>query len=68
VWLEFLQCLGRIVEQCKSGCLSTTKLCAKTENIDLVLIGLVHLGEFLAELIFGDVGTTWVEDVTIILY
>ena len=63
--LEFLQGLRRIVDEGETGCLSTTKLCLETENVDLVLGGLVQLGEFDTEFILGDVGTVWVEDVTI---
>jgi len=45
MWLEFLQCLGRIVDEGKTGRLSTTKLGLETENIDLVLVGLVELSK-----------------------
>jgi len=37
----------------------------QTENIDLVLVGLVHVGELGSEFILGDVGTIRVKDVTI---
>jgi hypothetical protein len=37
---------------------------SKTEDHDLVLVGLVQLGEFAAELVFGDVWSVWVEDIT----
>lgn len=65
MWLELLQGLGRIVDEREASCLSTTELCLETENVDLVLVGLVHLGELATEFIFGDVGAVWVEDVTI---
>ena len=61
---EFLQCLWGIVDESETSCLSTTKLSSETENVNLVLAGLVKFGEFASELILGDVGTVWVEDVT----
>lgn len=61
---EFLQCLWRIVDKSETSGLSTTELGAKTENVHLVLASLVEFGEFASELILGDVGTVWVEDVT----
>lgn len=63
--LEFLQCLGRIVHKSESGCLSTTILSLQTKDVDLVLVGLVHLCKLATEFIFGDVGAVWVEDITI---
>jgi len=63
VGFEFLQCLWGIVDESETSCLSTTKLSSETENVDLVLAGLVKFGEFASELILGDVGTVWVEDV-----
>jgi hypothetical protein len=36
----------------------------ETENHDLVLVGLVQLGEFAAELVFGDIWSVWVENIT----
>jgi len=63
VGFKFLQGLGRIVNEGKASCLSTTELSLETENVDLVLGGLVHLGEFATKFILGDVGTVWVEDI-----
>jgi hypothetical protein len=40
-------------------------LCLQTENVYLVLVGLVHFGELDSEFIFGDVGTIGMEDVTV---
>lgn len=65
VWLEFLHGLGGVVEEGKSGALAATVLCPEAEDGHLVLGGLVELGELLAELILGDVGARWVEDVTV---
>lgn len=65
VWLELLHGLGGIVEEGEAGALAATVLGAETEDGDLVLGDLVERGELLAELILGDVGTRWVEDVTI---
>jgi hypothetical protein len=63
--LELLQSLGRVVDERKSGCLSTTKLSLETENVDLVLAGLVEFGKLASELVLGDVGTVGVEDITV---
>ena len=65
MWLELLQGFWRVVDESETGCLSTTILCLKTENVDLVLVGLVHFGELASEFILGDVGTVGVEDITI---
>jgi hypothetical protein len=65
VGLELLQCLWRVVDESEPGCLSTTELSLETENVDLVLVGLVEFGELASEFILGDVGTVWVEDITI---
>lgn len=62
--LELLQGLGGVVDEGKAGRLATTVLCAETEDGDLVLVGLVQVGQLLAELILGDVGAVGVEDVT----
>lgn len=45
VWLELLQCLGRVVDEGESGRLSTTVLCSESEDGDGVLVGFVHLGK-----------------------
>lgn len=65
VGLELLQGLGGVVDEGEAGALSTTELGAETEDGDLVLVGLVELGELVAELILGDVGAVGVEDVTV---
>jgi hypothetical protein len=65
VGFELLQRLGRIVDQRETSCLSTTILSLETENVDLVLVGLVHFGELATEFILGDVGSVWVEDITV---
>ena len=46
VWLELLQCLWWIIDEGESSSLSTTELSLKTEDVYLVLVGLVKLGEF----------------------
>jgi hypothetical protein len=63
--LKLLQRLGRIVDQRETSCLSTTILSLETENVDLVFVGLVHFGELTTEFILGDVGSVWVEDITV---
>jgi len=64
VGLELLHGLVGVVDESEAGGLATTVLGAETEDGDLVLVGLVELGELLAELILGDVGTVGVEDIT----
>jgi hypothetical protein len=65
VGLELLHGLGAVVNEGEAGALATTVLGAETEDGDLVLVGLVQLGELLAELILGDVRAVGVEDVTV---
>ena len=62
--LEFLHHLVRVVDERESGALATTILCSEPEAGDLVFVGFVEFGEFLAEFVFRDVGTVRVEDVT----
>jgi hypothetical protein len=64
VGLELLHGLVGVVDESETSGLATTVLGAETEDGDLVLVGLVELGELLAELILGDVGTVGVEDIT----
>lgn len=61
--LELLEGLGGVVDQSEAGALTTTVLCAETEDGDLVLVGLVQVGQLLTELVLGDVGAVGVEDV-----
>jgi len=60
VWLELLQCLWGVVDESETGSLSTTELSLETEDVYLVLVGLVKLGEFASKLILGDIGSVWV--------
>jgi hypothetical protein len=61
--LELLGRLQVVVDQSKASGLSTTESGAETEAEDDLLVDLVHLGELLAELILGDVGTSGVDDI-----
>jgi len=63
--LKLLQRLRRIIDERETRRLSTTKLSLETENVDLVLVGLVEFGEFASEFVLGDVGAVGVEDVTV---
>lgn len=63
VGLELLEGLGGVVDQSEAGALTTTVLCAETEDGDLVLVGLVQVGQLLTKLVLGDVGAVGVEDV-----
>lgn len=64
VGLELLHGLVGVVDEGEASGLATTVLGAETEDGDLVLVGLVELGELGAELILGDVGAVRVEDIT----
>jgi hypothetical protein len=61
--LELLHGLGGVVDQGEAGGLAATELRAQTEDGDLVLLGLVHPAELLAELLLGDVGAVGVQNV-----
>lgn len=63
VRLEFLQSLVGVVDESETSGLATTELCAETEDGNLVLVGLVEVGQLLTELILLDVGAVGVEDV-----
>ena len=65
VWLELLEGLWGVVDEGESSGLSTTELSAETEDVDLVLVGLVKLSKLCTEIVLGDVGAVWVKDVTI---
>ena len=65
VRLEFLQSLVGVVDESETSGLATTELCAETEDGDLVLVGLVEVGQLLTELILLDVGAVGVEDVPV---
>ena len=64
--LKLLHHLMRIVDEREAGALAAAILCPEAEDRDLVLVGFVQLGEFGAELVFGDVGAVWVEDVAVV--
>jgi hypothetical protein len=64
VGLKLLQGLWGVVDESETSCLSTAELSSQTENIDLVLVGLVEFGKLSSELVLGDVGTVGVEDIT----
>lgn len=40
-------------------------MCSHAKDIDLVSVGLVHFGKLCSQVVLGDVGSVWVEDVTI---
>lgn len=61
--LESLGVSNRLVDQTKTGRLSSTKLSSETENGDGVLVGLVQLRQLLSQLVLGDVGSVRVQDV-----
>ena len=61
--LELLQSLGGVVDEGEASGLAATEVGAETEDLDLVLLGLVEGTELLTEFILGDVGAAGVEDV-----
>ena len=65
MWLELLEGLWGIVDKGETGGLAATELGLETENIDLLLCALVQLSELAAEVVLGNVGAVWVQDVTV---
>ncbi len=63
LWLEPLLTSLIVVDQTETSRPSTTELGPETEDGDPVLLGLVHLGEVLADLGSRDGGSGWVEDI-----
>ena len=63
--LKLLHHLMAVVDQGEPGRFSSTVLCPETEAGNLVFVGFVELGEFLAELVFGDVGSVGMEDIAV---
>lgn len=63
--LELLQGLLGVVDESEASALTTTVLGTETEDGDLVLVGLVQVGELVAELVLGDVGAVGVEDIPV---
>jgi hypothetical protein len=63
VRLELLQSLVGVVDEGETRALATTVLGPETEDGNLVLVGLVEVGQLAAELVLGDVGTVGVEDI-----
>lgn len=55
----------RVVDEGETSALATTILGAEAEDGDLVRVGLVELGQLLAKLGLGDVGTVRVEDIPV---
>lgn len=65
MWLELGEGLWGVVDEGESSGLATTELGLESENVDLLLGALVELSELSAEVVLGDVGTVWVQDVTV---
>ena len=64
VRLELLHGLVGVVDEGKAGALATTVLGSEAKDRNLVLVGLVQLGELAAKLVLGDVGAVGVENIT----
>ena len=65
VGLELLHGLDRVVDEGEAGRLAATVLGAHAEDVDLVLVRLVHFGELGPEVVLLDVGAVGVEDITV---
>lgn len=55
----------RIVDERESSALPSTVLCPEAKAGDLIFVGFVEFGEFLAELVLGDVGAVGMEYITV---
>ena len=62
--LKLLQRILGVVDEGEASTLSTTVLCPETENHDLVLLCFVEFGKFGSELVFRDIRTVGVKDIT----
>lgn len=65
MWLELLEGLWGIVNKGETGGLAATELGLEAEDVDLLLGALVELSELAAEVVLGDVGAVWVQNVTV---
>lgn len=63
--LELLHNLMRIVDEREPSALASTVLSLEAEAGDLIFVGFVEFGEFLAELVLGDVGAVGMEDIAL---
>lgn len=63
--LKLLHRFDGIVDQGEACSLATTVLGTHAEDVDLVEVGLVDFGELLTEIVLGDIGSVWVEDITV---
>lgn len=61
--LKLLQKIDRVVDECKSGALASTKLSFEAKRLYLVRRTPVHLGQLLTYLRFGHVRHVWVDDI-----
>lgn len=61
-WLK-VHGLSGVVDERETSRTATTELGPETEDDDLLLVSLVHGGELLGELLAGDVGPGWVDNV-----
>lgn len=62
-WLELLGVSDRVVDETETSGLTTTVLSSETEDRNSILVSLVDTSELLSQLILGDVGSVWVENV-----
>lgn len=65
MWLELGEGLWGVVDEGESSGLATTELGLETEDVDLLLLALVELSELATEVVLGDVGAVWVQNVTV---
>lgn len=63
VGLELLHGFDGVIDECEAGGLAAAVRGAQAEDVDLVFVRFVDLGEFVAEVVFGDVRAVGVKDV-----
>ena len=65
VGFEFLKSLDTVVDEGETGGFAAAVVCAQTEDVDLVFVGFVHLGQLSPQVVLGHVGSVWVQNVTV---
>ena len=60
---ELLEKIHIVVDQGEAGSLATTEVGAESEARDHIGGSFVHLGQFLRDLLLGDCGASWVENI-----
>lgn len=61
-WLELLSVSNRVVNKTETSGSTTTVLGSEAKDGDGILVSLVGRSKLLSELVLGDVGSVWVEN------